>query len=318
MFSTILENAIASIQIGVEDYQKSYQDDRRVLSAIRNLYAGVLLLFKEKLNCLSPVDSEQVLLKTKFKFKVIDGDLVIKGDGKKTVNFDQIEERFKSLNIRVDWKRMRKLQKIRNEAEHYTLNHSIHEVEEAIWSAFYVIENFIRYNLKEEPVNLLGVKTWKVLLETAENYESNYNLCMKKWKELELPESFSLFLFEEISCPHCKSKLIRPRLNDTSLNIETRSEDFNIPLFCNACGSAFNFDKDDLLFLREKNAPEGTICDECGSNCKSSIISLNTGEYYCIECGSVLDEQCSRCSRFFISNYGIELCTECEEELLRD
>jgi hypothetical protein len=44
---TILENAVQSIQIGVEDYESD--DPRRMLSAIRNVTAGILLLFKEKI-----------------------------------------------------------------------------------------------------------------------------------------------------------------------------------------------------------------------------------------------------------------------------
>lgn len=45
---TILTNAIQSIQIGVEDYRSD--DRRRLLSAIRNVQAGILLLCKEKLH----------------------------------------------------------------------------------------------------------------------------------------------------------------------------------------------------------------------------------------------------------------------------
>lgn len=43
----LLENAVLSIKLGVEGYQTG--DDRRVLSAIRNLYADVLLLCKQVL-----------------------------------------------------------------------------------------------------------------------------------------------------------------------------------------------------------------------------------------------------------------------------
>jgi len=49
---TILDNAVQSIQIGIEDYRSS--DPRRLLSAIRNVQAGILLLCKEQLRRLSP------------------------------------------------------------------------------------------------------------------------------------------------------------------------------------------------------------------------------------------------------------------------
>jgi len=55
----LLENAVASIEMGVEDYQSL--DERRVLSSLRNLYAGTLLLLKEMLSRESPDDSEILL-----------------------------------------------------------------------------------------------------------------------------------------------------------------------------------------------------------------------------------------------------------------
>lgn len=43
--SEIIENAITSIKLGIEDFQTG--DDDRMLSAARNYYAGLLLLAKE-------------------------------------------------------------------------------------------------------------------------------------------------------------------------------------------------------------------------------------------------------------------------------
>lgn len=60
---SMLENAVASILLGVEDYQPAAQDDARTLSALRNLTSGLLLLFKVKLQVLSPPDSKESLLK---------------------------------------------------------------------------------------------------------------------------------------------------------------------------------------------------------------------------------------------------------------
>jgi hypothetical protein len=42
---SILNNAIESIQIGVEDFRS--EDKRRQLSAVRNVVAGILLLYKD-------------------------------------------------------------------------------------------------------------------------------------------------------------------------------------------------------------------------------------------------------------------------------
>ncbi|HDS1209226.1 hypothetical protein KE622_08000 [Shewanella algae] len=53
---SLLNNAVESIQIGVEDFESS--DARRVLSAVRNISAGILLLYKEKLRRMSPSDNK--------------------------------------------------------------------------------------------------------------------------------------------------------------------------------------------------------------------------------------------------------------------
>jgi len=74
--SDLLKNAVASIQLGVEDFQRN-DDLRRLLSAIRNFHAGVLLLCKEVLRRLSPPDSNEVHIKAKqAAIKTKSGEIV--------------------------------------------------------------------------------------------------------------------------------------------------------------------------------------------------------------------------------------------------
>ncbi|WP_201529004.1 hypothetical protein [Psychrobacter frigidicola] len=62
---SIIQNAIDSIQIGVEDFESD--DDRRSVSAVRNIAAGILLLYKEKLCQLSPSDNKELLIKQNIR-----------------------------------------------------------------------------------------------------------------------------------------------------------------------------------------------------------------------------------------------------------
>lgn len=48
----LLQNAVDALAVGVEDY--SANDQRRTLSAVRNFYAGTLLLAKEVLSRVAP------------------------------------------------------------------------------------------------------------------------------------------------------------------------------------------------------------------------------------------------------------------------
>jgi hypothetical protein len=115
---SILQNAVDSIALGVEDYDSP--DPRRLISCTRNIFAEILLLFKHKLSSLSPPNSDEVLIKQQI-FPTLDPatGLQWRGKGKKTVDVQQIRERFESLGVAVDWKRVERINSYRNEIEHY-------------------------------------------------------------------------------------------------------------------------------------------------------------------------------------------------------
>lgn len=52
----LLENAKYSIQLGIEDYRLAKENPIRNISSIRNIFAGLLLLYKYKLIKESPTD----------------------------------------------------------------------------------------------------------------------------------------------------------------------------------------------------------------------------------------------------------------------
>ena len=83
---TLLSNAVQSIQIGIEDYENR-SDDRRILSAIRNIQAGILLLCKEKLRAMSPAGSNEAFIRVKI-VPVLqpDGRVSFIGQGEKTLD----------------------------------------------------------------------------------------------------------------------------------------------------------------------------------------------------------------------------------------
>lgn len=71
----LLKNAIHSIEIGVED-SREMDDPRRVASAIRNIYAGVLLLCKKVLWDASPRGTDGVLIYRDIKLIPKDDTIV--------------------------------------------------------------------------------------------------------------------------------------------------------------------------------------------------------------------------------------------------
>jgi len=82
--SQLLKNAADSIQIGVEDFGAI--DDKRHVSAVRNIYAGILLLYKHQLLKMSPPGSNSVLVKRNIVPDLTkSGVVTFVGDGKRTV-----------------------------------------------------------------------------------------------------------------------------------------------------------------------------------------------------------------------------------------
>ena len=75
----LFNNAIDSIKIGVEDYYS--EDSRRSISAVRNIFAGFLLLYKTKLCDLSPDDRKELLIKKNISPVITkDGELTFEGN----------------------------------------------------------------------------------------------------------------------------------------------------------------------------------------------------------------------------------------------
>lgn len=153
----LLENAVESIKAGVKDYEQG--DHGRLLPSVRGIHAGILLLYKEALRRLSPANSDEVFIKAKILPKRdAQGNIYFVGEGKKTVDVQQIRERFESLGITTDWKRFDSITKVRNEVEHYYTNTSKRALQGLIADAFIVVRNFVTVELQVDPLTLLTAR----------------------------------------------------------------------------------------------------------------------------------------------------------------
>jgi hypothetical protein len=295
---TILENAVQSLQIGVEDYQSA--DQRRVLSAVRNITAGVLLLFKEKLRRLSPAGSEDVLIKQKSRmFKAADGTIQVVGVGVKTVDVAQIRDRFADLRVDVDWQMVNAIVDVRNEVEHHQTSISSARLKELLYDSFVVISRFIATQLDAEPVTLLGEATWDVLLQQAQVYKSLLDDCSLQLKRITWPTAVHDRLAPYLRCDHCSSELLTPT---------NPEEEAPLDLFftCKACGRsasysdvvspavAESFAAEAYIAMTDGGEPPVYDCFECGKatyvNELDQCVACGTGRNYraCGRCGAPL------------------------------
>jgi hypothetical protein len=129
--NTLFDNAVQSIQLGVEDYQAN--DPRRALSSVRNFYAGILLLAKEVLRRQIPDTAPEYVLAARFK-PVPDGQGGVEfvPAGNQTIDFSNIGSRFKDFGLGIDDVALKDLNRIRTDIEHYFTNEFRETVREAI------------------------------------------------------------------------------------------------------------------------------------------------------------------------------------------
>jgi ribosomal protein L37AE/L43A len=229
----LLTNAIESIQVGVEDYKAGTRP--RLLSAVRNIHAGILLLFKEALRDFSPPDSNNVLMMELIapsKSGTIN-KISFVGVGNKTATAKQIEERFSALGIQADWARFNRINRTRNEVEHLFPQLDQKSLQGLISDAFVVVSSFIRDELNLNPYDLLGQETWQMMLAVDAVYEKEQSECDEaiaraKWKSVTVKAGV-----QKMACPRCASGLLEP--------METGEEesDSEIWLDCRSCGSNF-------------------------------------------------------------------------------
>jgi uncharacterized CHY-type Zn-finger protein len=299
---TLINNAVQSIQIGVEDFTSD--DPRRILSAVRNVSAGVLLLFKEKLRELSEDGTDEVLLKQQIKPVSVDGKIIFVGSGKKTVDVHHIKERLKSLGIKVEWDRVQKIITVRNHIEHYYTSESEASVKELITESFLVIQDFIKNVLNEDPLELLEEETWSVLLSTAEVYGKEKDDCINSMNRIQWKSDVLSKSLKNIRCPSCHAELVKP------FQVDVDKPAYEASFICGSCSNEFIIGEEILVeLIGESMAGEIHYAFKDGGN-----LPLEN----CYQCGNesyiVEEDQCAIC--FEEKEY--ENCSMCGEALSDD
>lgn len=299
---SILKNAMESIQVGLEDYHDD--DPRRVLSAIRNLYAGILLLFKHKLQELSPDGSDEALLKTKVlpEINATTGEVTWVGKGKKTVEVIDIIERLKALNIDgIEWKRLEDLQKIRNDIEHYYSQLPVERLKEAVANALHLITQFCGPHLDRQPVDILGQECWEQMLDVATLYDAELKACRENLESVVWPFDAVTDSILDMRCPNCESQLLRV--------VDVSAKNAAIGFTCSSCqeesayaevvGPAVSQHSAGWNYISVKDGGEPVTqdCPECEAD------AFLTAEMQCAAC-------------FYEQEYTI--CEYCKESLSLD
>lgn len=294
----LMINAINSISIGVEDSLS--KDKRRVISAIRNIYAGILLLCKHVLWNLSPDGSNGSLIYNKHKLELVEGKgIMVPNEVGHTIGKVEIEKRFKCLGLDMDWKRLNKLALVRNQVEHNYLEDNLNFAEEILALAMPVIVDIFSL-LEVDPDTKFGTNIWNDILKNKEVYDSQHEICLATFSDIQWSSDIQKNLLSFVRCNHCASSLIRQKCTEnTKFKL--------IDLKCTKCGT---FQSKNKVFERAIDSLLQNAIDS--DDCKLEDLKYVESEMcpYCGYRGWIDDEklcvlcetdtaQCSRCGESF-------------------
>lgn len=303
------ENALTSIRLGIEDFECSKLpltqggDPARALSAVRNLFAGILLLFKYKIadSVDDPEDAQKLIFNPPEVLPQADGRGGVEwrpvGKFKKTtIDVATIKKRFEGFGIEVDWPVIEKLQECRNHLEHLHPANTMGEVADFVAELFPVLREFVSAQLNEEPADLLGA-AWPVMLAHHEFFTERMAACKAAWDEAGVPEMMRSW-HEQCQCEECGSSLLRPSQDDIDQSATVESQDETFKYVCDACGHSDLIgplmikELNDAYYSDPRDGGEADI-EECYQCSRDTFVN---SEQCCFWCEAALDyKECDAC-----------------------
>ncbi|MGJ4957743.1 hypothetical protein ACQR1H_19020 [Bradyrhizobium sp. HKCCYLRH2015] len=314
--NSLFDNAIQSLQIGIEDYE--HNDPKRALSAVRNFYAGTLLLAKEVLVRKAPKASVKDVLGTRFS-PVLDGNGGVTFEANsRTVDFHELGERFKAFGLSINRSALGDLNNLRNDMEHFYTNASGKKVREAISRAFPVVVDLFKH-LREEPSKHLG-EAWEVMLDVKAVYDKELAECEASYANVDW-KSESMTKAPRI-CPQCESRLVHCK----DPNVTDHGEVYST---CRQCGAEIKphelmeatlkkrFENDNYSAALEGGEPSLYRCPECSY----MTYIITDHENGCAWCQLELGE-CLRCDAHLTPDNVAwdtnQLCSYCDHIMSKD
>lgn len=310
------ENALTSIRLGIEDFQRSKLtknqggDPARALSAVRNLFAGILLLFKYKIavSVDDPDDASALIFNPPEVLPQADGNggiawMPVGKFKRSTIDVGTIKKRFEGFGIDVDWLAIDKLQECRNHLEHLHPANTLGEVADFVAKLFPVLREFILTQLNEQPADLLDT-AWPIMLAHHTFFADTSAMCTAAWADAGVPEMMQPW-HERCQCEECGSSLLRPSQEGIEEGASVENQDDTFKYVCVACGHSDLIgplmvkNLNDTYYYDPRDGGEADV-EEC-HECERSTFVIS--EQHCLWCGSELE---------------YPVCKVCEEPLRQE
>lgn len=284
-----------------------------MLSAARNYYSGILLLAKECLIRAAPAADAKQILGEKFTPKPDGyGGVYYEVVVEKTIDFQQLEKRFKDFNLPWPEASLKQLQKLRNSIEHDHLKAPVNALSEAIASSFPVLLDFCKI-LDEDP-QLIFADVWDTILEQRDVFEKVQKRCLASLEVIEWPAEVSRL--DRMACPACGSCLIG--------QYDTANTDHQHVIGrCFQCGEEIHFERfieiivtaayaiDPCILAKEGQSSPIASCPECGASAYVEHEDVSI----CFVCGVSIAGEYARCGATIdVNEYSPDypsLCSYC-------
>ncbi len=285
----LLDNAIQSIEVGIEDFHEG--SERRLVSSVRNVYAGLLLLAKTVLWQESPnSDGSLIFIHKKNK----DGTF---SRTNKTIDVKGIQEAFGDLGIDIDWTPLNAMQSYRNDIEHLFSTADPDGVKEQLGRALPLIETLMKDHLGIDPQSKFSKGCWDALLETKDFFEKVMASCIASFEDIEWDSEDVRFPAGNMRCS-CGSYLVAQE--DAG-----QKDHQKMDLVCRKCGAhpdpedaleaglAEVTEVDSYIAIKDGGTQPIEMCPECGRDAfiidigVCVICNLEIGE--CAVCGYQID-----------------------------
>lgn len=302
----IFSNAIDAISLATEDYQMASKSPRRILSCLRNIFAGLLLLMKAKLY---PDHKELIITKRNND-----------GSVRNTIQYKNLLNEYTAINPTIIRKTLDQVQRQRNDLEHFYINDSPPIIDESVCACFYVICNILSNDFKQSPQEALGSKNWNILMNIQSVYEESRKECQASLSSVSWPSESILDALGYMPCPSCRATLrkiktvaekpidrilecysCKQQINlwDLIHNFEQdviisatwdgetatcpSYEEMDLFALCPRCENK-TFWKAELSCLSCGFIPEMVQCDLCKKETLRTDIETHDGGHFCIAC----------------------------------
>lgn len=284
-----------AISIGIEDFGSEHRARRT--AAIRNLYAGILLLCKHLLVQAAPKNAPLLLISAKTKFKRSDeGELHCVAEGRQTIDANMVIQRFKDLNLGIDISHLQKLQRLRNDLEHYFSRATDEEFENAFIEVQLLVSDLIA---RIDPSHSFGPEWTKIVQRSnafqARRTASRADLLSVKWMSSTIAD---IIRSDDpyMACPECESSHIVRK--DVAI-----VEQHNVELNCMQCATdiplveflesmlSLRFGGDDYEAAKCSETYQVYDCPQC------ERATFVTQDDLCANCGATTnDYTCEQCN----------------------